>query len=139
MPVQYIATIGATRNLDKEEVTRDDGVFAAPGTNQIRIYIGDNVDRSRRNEIREGLRWLFRGLVERDIFTSFAGAVVYSACPLNDLSIAARKTSSQLTDVTADDIGIAIGSFLMDNSKGHGPIETSFKRLREVFIDDPVQ
>jgi len=129
MAIQYTMTLSG-RSGDKTAVVRT-LALALPADDEITIMGGDNLDLYRQVEIFDGLRWLYRGLVERDLFTEFAGANTVSSVPLDDRSEAARKTASDLTVVAVDDIAIAISATLMDNTKGHGTIETAFQQLRD--------
>jgi len=134
MAVQFTMTLSG-RSGDKTAVVKT-AVLALPAADEITIMMGDDIDLKRRVEIFDGLRWLYRGLVERDLFTEFAGANTVSSVPLDDRSEAARKTASDLTVVAVDDIAIAISATLMDDSKGHGTIETAFHQLRSSARED---
>lgn len=132
--LQFTMTLDG-RSGNKNAVVQS-ALILIPGAGEITMMIADTVDLSRRVEIMEGLRWLYRGLVERDLFTEFAFSHIITSCPLDDLSIPARKTQSDVSIVAPGDIAIGIDASLTDPSKGHGSIETAHQQLRAAASED---
>lgn len=132
--LQFTMTLDG-RSGNKNAVVQS-ALILIPAAGTITMMIADTVDLKRRVEIMEGLRWLYRGIVERDLFTEFALSNIVTSCPLDDLSIPARKTQSDVSIVAAGDIAIGISLTLMDSSKGHGSIETAHQQLRAAASED---
>ena len=141
MTVQYIApSVGANRAFSKPTVTRDDGIFAAAGADEVRIYIGGNINRDRRTggtEIYEGFRMLFNTMDDLGIFALPWGSAVYAAVPINSLVPDSVNVAALLTTITDADIGIGIGANVVVPSVAPGPTGEIVMGLAEVFLEDP--
>ena len=83
----------------------------AVGVNEISVYIGDNVPEARQLEFVDAWRWLYAGVRERNLLDAqFKGVVLYTAANINSLTAENRRTASELTFFTEDDVIIAMGA-----------------------------
>ncbi len=112
----------------------ESATVSPPADNQIQLIMKDTVDFTRRVEALEGWRWLWRGLRERGILTGgsgFEGSIVYTSCPIDSLTIPARKTQTSAAIMIDGDIAIAIAANLSIPHGATEMLEAAFTRLRE--------
>ena len=83
----------------------------AVADDNISVYLGDNVPLYPQNTITTGWRWLFDGVMSRNLLDGppWAGAVLYSGSNWQIMTANDRRTESLLATLTADDIIIGIG------------------------------
>jgi hypothetical protein len=115
MSIQWVATY--TPDLDS---TKQDMAVVGTGadvtTNQVAIYVGDNVPLYRQVEMIEGWRWLFQGVAERNLLdegsgSAFPGSILYTGSTIDTLmSTTDRLTSSTFADFTEVDVFIGMGT-----------------------------
>jgi len=134
MSYQFLMTLaGDAQGSDKNAVVGSDTPIEVP-TGAIGIMLHDNVDIYRKVEILEGWKWLWHGMLENNILdplSGFAPGVVYSSCPLDNLTSPARKTTGDDPSIfIAGDIAIGLGN---DASKLGGTVmmTSAFEQLRQ--------
>ena len=81
----------------------------APPAGGVAVYVNDAVSTRRKNEILNGLRWIFNGVRDRGLLEprgGFVGQPMYSAAGIDNLTEANRRTASDVAFFNTDDIGI---------------------------------
>ena len=76
----------------------------------ISLYVGDDVPLYRQSEIKNAWKWLYEGIKSRNLLDGqFVSFPLYTAVDINAITIANRRTSSELTPYTSTDIILALG------------------------------
>lgn len=107
--------------------------------NQISLYLGDDVPLYRQSEYKNAWKWLYEGVKSRNLLDGpFNGSLLYTAVDINAITIANRRTSSDLIPYTATDVILAIGSAV--TAKGDtNYLEAAFQQLIEFAAEESLK
>ena len=102
----FLATYGD--NGDIEAVTPVSGEASIPSEG-VGVIIQAGVEPHRKVEIIGAVRWLMRGLKNRNIMWQFSGQPIYSGASINSLQARTRWTTSDTSPASGDDVIIGVG------------------------------
>lgn len=107
---QWISIYMPRQETVKQECVSTPIVLETP-PDDISLYIGANIVGTARGvEIVNAWRFLFNGIKDRNLLDDqFKGALLYTYVDINDITANNRRTSSDLTGVTSDDVVIGLG------------------------------
>jgi hypothetical protein len=113
MSKQIVITMGVTGGILRpmRETLKIVDVGIATAVDEVSVYIGDNVNESRQAEIVNAWRWLYNGLMDRNLLEGqFKGLDIYSGSNIKFLTAIERRTSVPFATILETDVGIGIGS-----------------------------
>ncbi len=135
MTIQFTMTLdGLSGNKNAVAVS---AVISPPADDQIQIIITDTVDIYRRLEILNGWAWLYNGLRERQL-GDFISSIVYTSCPIDDLTTPARKTNNQAEIMVDGDIAIVAGVVATSPPGASVMLDAAFGQLRDFAKEYPL-
>lgn len=108
--------------------------------NSIAIYAGDNVPMYAQNTMTSGWKWLFDGVMDRNLLDGapWAGVVLYTGSNWQIMTENDRRTESILSTITEDDIFIGMGNGvteLLDKVM----LYAAFKLLTEFALEETLK